>query len=402
MTRIWITGDKSVFDHARAWLVCMTLGLIVSAATAESEQGNTHADEVEEHGEEIVRLSPSELLEFGIEVKPAAGGVLQVHLALPGEVVPDPDRIAHVVPRVPGVARLVHHVIGDVVREGDTLAVLDSRELSELKSEFLVAKERAGLAQTTFAREERLWREKVSSEREYLGARQELATARIEERAAEQRLHAIGFSHVYLEALAFHEDASFLRYSMTAPFGGVIVEKHISLGEFVRNEDSAFVIADLTKVWVELTVYQKDLPRIHSGQPVHVVDTQTGIEANGQITYVSPLLREATRTATARAVLTNDGSWRPGVFVEGRVVVDSRQAEVLVPKGALQSFEGRTVVFVETERGFEPQPVELGLENDTQVEVRGGLKPGQRYATTGSFTLKAQLEKSGFASGHNH
>jgi cobalt-zinc-cadmium efflux system membrane fusion protein len=74
----------------------------------------------------------------------------------------------------------------------------------------------------------------------------------------------------------------------------------------------------------------------------------------------------------------------------------------MVPKGALQRFEGRTVVFVQTDEGFEPFPVETGLENDTHVELRSGLASGQRYAATGSFTLKAQLEKSGFASGHNH
>jgi cobalt-zinc-cadmium efflux system membrane fusion protein len=101
-------------------------------------------------------------------------------------------------------------------------------------------------------------------------------------------------------------------------------------------------------------------------------------------------------------VLANDGAWRPGLFVEGRVAVEDLPVEVMVPKEALQTFEGRTVVFAQTDEGFEPFPVETGLENDTLVELRSGLEPGQRYAATGSFTLKAQLEKSGFASGHDH
>ena len=397
-------ADHRPLSQIRSVAVSSALTVLVLVAAGWAQEHDaTHAEEAETpEEEEVVRLSPDQLREFGVEVRIAGGGALAVYVALPGEVVPDPDRIAHVVPRVPGVARQVRKAIGDVVRAGDTLAVLDSRELSELKSEFLVAKERAGLARSTFEREERLWREKVSSEREYLAAQQGLAEARIEMRAAEQRLHAIGFSNDSLEAMTFHEETSFIRYGMTAPFGGVIIEKHIALGEFVRDEESAFVVADLGEVWVELTVYQRDLPRVRVGQGVRVVDTQSGTEAQGSISYLSPLLGEATRTATARVVLANDGAWRPGSFVEGRVAVDERPVDVMVPKGALQTFEGRTVVFVQTPDGFEPRPVEVGLENDTHVELRSGLVPGQAYAATGSFTLKAQLEKSGFANGHGH
>ncbi len=385
----------------RRWAHEMVLAILaLAAATWAEEQGDSHAGDV--HEEEIVRLNADELHEFGIEVISATGGTLKVYLALPGEVVPDPDRIAHVVPRVPGVARHVHRAIGDVIRTGDTLAVLESRELSEMKSEFLVARARASLAQSSFEREETLWRDKISSEREYLAARQGLAEARIEVRAAEQKLHAIGFSETDLDGLAFHVDSSFLRYVISAPFGGVIVEKHLALGEFVDVEESAFVVADLSEVWVELSVYQKDLSRVRTGQDVLVVDTQTGAEAWGRISYMSPMLDEQTRTATARVVLANDGAWRPGLFVEGRVAVEDLPVEVMVPKEALQTFEGRTVVFAQTDEGFEPFPVETGLENDTLVELRSGLEPGQRYAATGSFTLKAQLEKSGFASGHDH
>jgi len=379
------------------------LAVMVLLATARAEEhADVHAGEEEAHEEEIVRLSAEELLEFGVEVRPAQGGVLEVHLSLPGEVVPDPDRIAHVVPRVPGVARQVYYAIGDVVSAGDILAVLDSRDLSQMKSQYLVARERTALARSTYEREEKLWREKVSSEREYLMARHGLAEARIEMRAAEQKLHAIGFSEAYLEELTFNVDTSFLRYAMTAPFGGVIVEKHLAPGEFVGDEESAFIVADLSRVWVELSVYQKDLPRVRVDQSVLVVNTQTGTEAEGRISYISPMLSEDTRTATARVLLANDGDWRPGLFIEGRVVVERRPVAVMVPKSALQTFEGRTVVFAQSAEGIEPVAVELGMENDTHVEVRTGLAPGRLYVATGSFTLKAQLEKGSFASGHNH
>lgn len=393
MSRTMSRVSSHILKLARYGLRAAVLaGLLAVPATAQDG----------EHDDDVVRLTRAELEALGGGVEGATGGALSISVSLPGEVVPNPDRIAHIVPRVPGVAHEVRRAIGDAVVEGDTLAVLVSRELSELKSEFLVARERAKLALATFEREERLLQSKVSSEREYLMARQDHAAAQIEERAAEQKLQAIGFSRAQLRSLGFVDDDAFLHYAMTAPFDGVIIEKHISRGEFVRAEDSAFVLADLSEVWVELTVYQQDLPLLRAGSKVHIVDTRTSMAAAGVISYISPVLSQATRTATARVVLVNNGDWRPGLFIEGFVVVEERPARVLVPRNAVQAFEGRTVVFVETEEGYRAHPVEVGDSNSTHAEIRRGLEPGQPYVVTGAFTLRAQLEKGAFGDGHNH
>ena len=112
---------------------------------------------------------------------------------------------------------------------------------------------------------------------------------------------------------------------------------------------------------------------------------------------------EGTRTATARVVLNNpDGSLRPGLFVTAKVTIGNLPAKIVVAKSALQTFEGKTVVFVRTVKGFEPKPVELGRQNDAVAEVLSGLAPGQTYVAKGSFTLKAHLSKGAFGDGHNH
>lgn len=358
----------------------------------------------EDHDEEqVVRLSEAAQREFGIEVGAAGPGKLQEHVSLPGEVTLNADRRAHVVPRVPGIVQQVLKTLGEQVRAGEVMAVLESRELADLQSAYLTATEKVALAEATFWREEDLWKKKITAEHEYLEAKQALAVARIERRAAEHKLHALGFSAAYMAQLPTRPNTTFTQYAMTAPVDGTVIEKRLSLGAVLKEDSEAYVVADLRSVWVDLRVYQKDLPVVRPGQPV-VIAAGRGIpDAQGTISYVGPLVGEQTRTALARIVLPNpNGHWRPGLFVTGNVVVKDTDVPLLVPKATLQTLEDRPTVFVETAAGWKPQPVTLGRSNDTHVEITAGLTPGQRYVTSGAFTLKAQLSKGAFGDSHGH
>ena len=394
------------------WIVVLMLvgWLGIRPGIAEVANEDPHVEEEdhdedghEEHqGEDVVRLHAEAIREFGIEIGEAGPGDLAKYTRLQGEVVIDPDRLVHVVPRVSGVAREVYKRLGDQVERGDVLAELESRELAELKSTYLVARERFGLAEKTFTREEKLWREAISSERDYLAAEQNLAEQRIEMRAAEQKLHALGFSNAYLQALTFDEDEYFTRYELRASLQGTVIEKHISLGEVIKDDAEAFVIADLNLVWVKLTVYQKDLSSVRPGQSVRI-SKEDGSTVTGKISYVSPMVDEVTRTAVAILELNNEnGQWRPGSFVAGLVAMEARSVPLLIRKSALQTIEGERVVFVETTEGFEPQKVRVGRSNEVDVEIVAGLAVGQRYVVEGAFTLKAQLAKGSFGDGHSH
>lgn len=354
-------------------------------------------DEGEEHSEmRLVHLAEAEIKEFGIEVETAGPGILRITAALSGEVVADPRRLSHIVPYVPGIACEIRKKLGDPVRSGEVLAVLESRALSELKSSFLVSKERLALAEITFQREERLWQKRISSEQDYLEAKKALAEARIELEAAEQKLHSIGFGDEHLNQLTFHSEVPLTRYEIVSPFDGVVIEKHITLGEALKDDSAVFTVADLSEVWVNLTVYQKDLDKIRSGKDVVIREEKNGFEALGMIDWVSPVLDESTRTATARVILTNsDGSWRPGMFVNARVNVKDIEASLVVPRSAVLSLDGQNVVFVQKQEGFEPCAVTVGQSDLTRVEILSGLKAGQRYVTANAFTLKAELGKAG-------
>ena len=368
----------------------------------ESLETDEHGDH-DGHGEEVVRISDAELEEFDIRLATAKPGALDQYIELPGEIVLNADRIAHVVPRVGGIVREVRSTVGDRITAGQLLAVLESRELADAKAAYLATVERLKLAEANFQREERLWEKKVTSEQEYLDARQALAETKIERNSTEQQLHALGISDDLLKDLPAHPDATYTRFEVRAPLNGTIIEKHITLGENVSADADVFTIADLTAVWVNLNVYQKDLVSIRKGQSV-LIEIGHGIpSATGLIAWVGPQVDEATRTAKARVELANpDGNFRPGLFVTAKVAVGSFAAGLVVPKSALQTFEGKTVIFVRTDEGFEPRPVEVGRQSGTTVEILAGLAPGQTYVSQGAFTLKAQLSKGAFGDGHNH
>ncbi len=365
-----------------------------------------HAQDEADHvagGSEVVQIDEHVAAEFGVEVAEAGPGELRVEVVLPGEVVVNPDSIAHITPRVPGVVRKVHKGLGDVVKSGDLLAVLDSRELAEAKAGFLAASERLDLARSNLEREKYLHEREISSEQEYLEARQAEAEARISLQSAQQRLAAIGLAEHEIQSLKDQPDQVLTRYEMRAPFDGVVVQKHVTLGEMLGDDSLPFVIADLSDVWIVLTVYQKDLAAIGPGQRAHIVATHGLAESTGTIEYVSPILDQHTRTTTARVVMPNGGEWRPGLFVTARVLVERVNASVVVPKTAIQTMDGEQVVFVETSDGFAVRHVRTGRSDAESVEILDGLDPGERYVTKGGFVLKAELDKASFEhAGHAH
>jgi len=206
------------------------------------------------------------------------------------------------------------------------------------------------------------------------------------------------------EVLAIIEsNESLVEYQMKALIDGIVVVKHITLGEVLGEDDEAYVIADLSSVWVNLSVYQEDLGLVRKGQAV-VISAGYGIpDVTARISYVGPVVDEHTRTGLARAVLSNEKRlWRPGLFVTARILVSEETVPLLVPKTALQTIEDEVSVFIETNEGFEPHPVGIGRRNDTHVEIVSGLAAGQRFVTRGGFTIKAELSKGAFGEGHGH
>lgn len=409
-----IHGSKKNHRTGSAYAVLVFAGLLLLAGIAltgcgsgDTSPGEENHDEQAEEGildeGDVVRLTSAELEEFAIEVLAVGPGTMNVEMTFPGEVRVNQDRYAHVVPRVPGVVRSVFKSVGDRVRAGEVMAVLESRELADVKSSYLAALERLELARASFEREERLFEKKISSEQEYLEARQTLAEARIVLRADRQKLRALGFADDAIERLPEEAHASLIEYPLPAPFTGTVVEKHIVQGEALEADASAFDVADLSVVWVDLNIYQKDLALVREGQDVVISAGYDLPDARGAISYVRPIVGEETRTALARIILPNpDGLWRPGMFVNGIIGISEVEVPLAVPKTALQTIDGQGVIFVRTAEGFVPKPVTTGREDESRIEITSGLAAGDEYVARGGFALKSQLQKGERSEGHAH
>ena len=359
------------------WLVDETEAPVAERPVIEA----AHTEETD--GLDAVELAADALTEFGIEVRVAGPGTLVVEKDLPGEVRANEDRYAHVTPRVAGIVRSVSARVGSAVRAGQTLAVIESRELADLAADYLAALEREDLARSSFEREERLYTQEITSQADFLEARQELAEARIRTRSARQKLIALGFSDGYLEALPNEDERSLLRYPLTAPISGRIVEKHIVPGEAIEAETDAFEIADLSTVWVDLSIYQRDLGVVREGQDVVIAAAPGQPRTRGTISYVRPVVGEETRTAIARAVIPNPaGLLLPGQFVTGLIAVGEVEVAIVVPATAVLDVEGVPTVFVQAPDGpdghltFMARPVGVGDRTADQVSITSGLAAG--------------------------
>ena len=339
-----------------------------------------------------VNMTDAQIKAASITLDTSGPAAIRSALQFPGEVRFNEDRTAHVVPRVGGVVDSVSANLGELVKKGQVLAVISSSSVSETRAELQGAQRRRELAQTTYEREKTLWEQKISPEQDVLQARQALREAEIAVANATQKLLTLGASP---------SSTSLGRFELRAPFDGMVVEKHIALGESVKEDANVFTISDLTSVWVEMNVAARDLQQVRVGEKVVVRAGAFDAAANGTVSYVGSLIGEQTRTARARVVLANpQGAWRPGLFVNVEVVADEVNSAVTVAAAALQTIDEKPVVFLKVPGGFIPQPVKIGRTDGKRVEIKDGLKPGATYAAAGSFVVKSEQGKS--SATHTH
>lgn len=348
-----------------------------------------------------VQLSDAVLKSTGIEIQTVGPRAMTSTLEVPGQVAADDTRVAHVVPRLPGVAVSVERRAGDAVRQGDVLAVVHSRELADARSAYLAAVARTAFARTTATREEALWRKKISAEQEYLVATRAVQEAELAETAAGQKLIALGDSAASLKTLTTAPADTLPRYDVRAPLDGVVLERDVTAGEAVTPDRTLFVIGDLSSVWVEATLSAADVGTVRLGQAATVRSSDLRQSVTGRVTYLSPRVDPETRRAIARLTIPNaDGRWRPGLFVAVDLVQTRSTVPLAVPVDAVQTFRDWQVVFFRFGDWFEARPLELGRTDGTWVEVVSGLAPGDRYAATNSFAIKAEIGKLGAT--HDH
>lgn len=463
----------------------------------ESEEHDDREGEPDEgdhdHGEpETVSLSPEALHQAGIQVAPAEKGRISHVISLTGTVSVNEEKTVHLSPKVEGVIREVVKGLGERVEAGEAVMILDStqlgtakvdflrlfnefetarierdrkaqirsntdqliellrkgipplevesrtRELSlgENRSKLLTAYSTVELTRTAHEREERLYKRKVSSQKEYLDARGAYETAQAEYRgaldevayaiqaellaaerdfetkkaaylAASQQLQVLGSSPEEIQALQEGKAKELNVFTVRSPLQGIITEKHGALGERVTPETTLATISDLGQLWVIGDAYEKDLAHVHPGMPAVIeVTSYPGQQFPGHVSMVSRVIDPKTRTVRVRILVENTQNLLSiGMFATVKTTTGVEESVLSVPIAAVQDIEGHPTLFVrESENRFRAQHVAIGSRDAQQkrVEVYSGIQEGDPVVVAGAFFLRSELAKGEMGHDHAH
>jgi cobalt-zinc-cadmium efflux system membrane fusion protein len=390
----------SIFWTGVALISCSSEGEI-------TKPEDKHADEHSETQDHI-KLSQEALTTLNLKTSVVERKPLSSEIKTTAVIEPNRTRIAHVSPRISGRVVDVKAFLGDSVQQGQVLAELDSIELGQTKAEYLESKANLEVARANYSRENRLFKKQITSEKEYLYAKAEFIRSESALNTALETLRLLGLSDEEIKSLKWGEtDHPASIFPLIAPFTGTVVEQHIVLGEFIKPEDKPYTIADLSHLWIQLDIYEKDLRWVEVGKTVDIkVNAYPDENFEGKITYVSDILDESTRATKARVEILNmDGKLKPGMFATAIISIPSSDNEevIVVPGTAIQQIEGKSAVFVqEGEDSFEMRGVSLGQHSGDYVQVLKGLSPGDVVVTEGGFYLKSALLKEELGEGHAH
>ena len=194
-------------------------------------------------------------------------------------------------------------------------------------------------------------------------------------------------------------------FDLLAPIAGTIIDFNLTMGESLLAGEEAYAIANLDSVWVDLRIYQRNLPQIAVGQRATLSIANDAPSVVGEIGYIGPRIDRKTRTGLARVLIENpDLQLRPGQFITGEIVLEEIEAPIVVPLSAIHSVDGARVVYVRSHDGdaFESRAVELGHRDGEYVQINHGLDVGDFYVSEGGFFLKADSQKDNFGDGHAH
>ncbi len=390
------------------------------------DHADDHADKqpdahTQEHADEV-KLTAEAIQRNGIRVEAVSQRPLVATFTVPARVAFNAEQMAHVGTVVRGRVTEMKARLGDMVKKGDELVILESTDLAEAQSEYLqkrtavaVAESAVAPAQQSSQRARTLYDqsqgiplgEVQKREAELKAAEGAALTAKAALSAARDRLELLGMSASDIEKLE-KTGALNPKTAIRAPIDGEVVQREITLGELVTPEDEAIlVLANLSTLWVLADVPEARLGEVAVGSAAKVrLTAQREHSYEGKVSYISPALDANTRTARVRIELPNGKLVRPGMFASVELTASGGGAPVLaIPDEAVLSVEGETAVFVPVEgeeNTFAKRVVEVGRPIGGMVPILAGLRAGEQVVVSGAFILKAELGKSEAGHSHDH
>jgi cobalt-zinc-cadmium efflux system membrane fusion protein len=338
----------------------------------------------------LLQLTADQVRRAGVKVERIGWAEHQTTVALFGTVEANRDRLARVLPPIAGRLARISANLGDRVSRGQILATLDSPELGEIRAMHSQSQTELNLAKAAHERAQRLVTDGSIAQKEVLRAKSDYEKAQAALNVSASKLATLGVPAIPPAG------TSSAALAVAAPFDGTIIEKPAVLGEYAQAYQPLFTIADLSALWIEVSIYDRDIGDVVIGAPATVaIGAYPGRTFAGEVTYISNLFDRETRTVKARVEIANrDDSLKPGMFANVLIEKQADGRTLRVPEAALTLLHGQLTAFVATGDGFEPRPVEIGERAGGQVTITSGLEPGDDVVTAGVYALKARLLSS--------
>lgn len=343
-----------------------------------------------------VTLTADQLKDRDIVVDPAPAGTAGAVIKAPATAQFDLHLVTKIGPKLAAKVMTVTKNIGDRVNAGESIAILESVELGKVKAQYLSARARFQLARENYERKKLLADQKIVSQAEFQKTRAEFQQASTEQEAAVEELRVYGLSKADISAIRPDADAPFSRFALTTPQAGIIEKLDITPGQALTPQMTPIEVVDSSRMRILADAFERDVTRIKPGQRiVFVPDAVSSAQFSGKVQSVASALSPTTRTIEVRAnVLNPDGILRAGMFGTARITTSEASQHALVPADAVQTVSGKSVVFKPAKGHlgrFSVAVVKTGNNVDGQVEILGGLSPGEPVVTHGAFALMSIL-----------
>jgi len=350
--------------------------------------------------------APASLFEEGLlRTEKVSSERIGIPLVLTGEVRFDERRVAHVNTQAGGTVREVSIALGDRVKKGQTLIVIESVEIGEAEGAYLEAEAVLRLVRRSHERVAGLRGKGLSSEQEYLESKQELEAAEIRAESAIGKLLRLGMAETDAKSLSLSSTRG--RLNLRAPRDGTVLTLHAVSGESVDTEESLAMIGDNTAVWVWADLYERDVALVMRKQlegklPASItVKAYPGEEFPGTVEVISPAMNEVSRTAALRLQVENPGGkLLAGMFADVRLYLPGDIQALSVAGSAVLEDEGRAFVFIHHHGDYYVRrPVSPGRAWSDRIEVVQGLREGETVVADGSFLMKSDVLRSKMGAG---
>jgi cobalt-zinc-cadmium efflux system membrane fusion protein len=398
------------------------------AGHVESTEAGEAGEKKVSHGKVV--LDQDDLRASGVLVAAAQNGSVHETLEAPGEIDIAQNHLAQVTPAIPGRVRSILRLAGDAVDAGGVLCTIESPELGGARADLQSALAETAVTKRNLDRLRQLFEKGLRSETEVWASEAEYNKARLHVDAATAHLRALGINPD--QKASERSGDTINQYELRSPLAGTILQEQLTIGQNVEQKDVLFTVADLSSVWVNASVNERDVGKLRNGMSASVqVQTQAAspVVLDGTVAYLGQQADQQTRTVPVRVVISNPrqkGGFllRPGMFTTVRFMTATKPGVITVPPEAVQDIDGQTVVFLqsssarsqetspenkeneeehhagkigkrngETPVVFEPRVVMLGISDGKAVEIVKGLQRGDKVVIRNAFLLKSELQK---------